>query len=73
MLVAYIKRIKRTFGSKNCARIKEKGDQREMRGSQKGVRHRQRKTEADSMPEDYWADLLQICPHGQLDQRLDQD
>lgn len=44
-----------------------------MRESQKGVRHRQRKTEADSMPEDYRADLLQICPHGQLDQRLDQD
>lgn len=32
-----------------------------MRESQKGVRHRQRKTEADSMPEDYRADLLQIA------------
>lgn len=35
------------------------------------VRHRGSKT--GGMPEDYQADLQQICPPGQLDQRLDRD
>ncbi len=37
----------------------------------KGVGHRQSKV--GGMPEDYQADLQQICPPGQLDQRLDRD
>lgn len=37
----------------------------------KGVR--QRRSEAGGMPEDYQADLQQICPTRQMDQRLDQD
>lgn len=37
----------------------------------KGVRQRQ--SEAGGMPEDYQADLQQICPPRQMDQRLDQD
>lgn len=37
----------------------------------KGVR--QRRSKAGGMPEDYQADLQQICPTRQMDQRLDQD
>lgn len=37
----------------------------------KGARKRQ--SETGGMPEDYQADLQQICPTGQLDQRLDRD
>lgn len=36
-----------------------------------GVKHRLSKSGA--APEDYQADLQQICPPGQLDQRLDRD
>lgn len=52
-------------------------EQKEKIGAAWNVREsqnvRQRQSKAGGTPEDYQDDLQQICPPGQLDQRLDRD